>query len=77
MFFFFYLFNRGTTLQTLDKMKDVKLVGKQFCSFNVISTRKTEVRQVLKKVSFFVVVGLWSQWADKLTIHSIPCSWIV
>ncbi len=26
---------------------------------------------------FFVVVGLWSQSADKLTIHSIPCSWIL
>jgi hypothetical protein len=39
----------------MDKMKDVKLVGKQFCSLNVISTRKTEVRQVLKKVSY---VGL-------------------
>ena len=25
---------------------------------------------------FFFVVGLWSQSADKLTIHSIPCSWI-
>jgi hypothetical protein len=35
-------------------MKDVKLVGKQFCSLNVISTRKTEVRQVLEKVSFFL-----------------------
>jgi hypothetical protein len=26
---------------------------------------------------FFVVVGLWSQTADKLTIYSIPCSWIL
>ena len=24
-----------------------------------------------------VVVGLWSQSADKLTIHSIPCNWIL
>ncbi len=24
---------------------------------------------------FFFFVGLWSQSADKLTIHSIPCSW--
>jgi hypothetical protein len=24
---------------------------------------------------FFFFVGLWSQSADKLTIHSLPCSW--
>ncbi len=30
-----------------------------------------------KNVFFFVVVGLWSQWTDKLTIHLIPCSWIL
>ncbi len=24
----------------------------------------------------YFFVGLWSQLADKLTIHSIPCSWI-
>ena len=29
------------------------------------------------KSFFFVVVELWSQLADKLTIHSIPCSWIL
>jgi hypothetical protein len=27
--------------------------------------------------TFLFVVGLWSQSADKLTIHSIPCSWIL
>ncbi len=27
--------------------------------------------------TFFFVVGLWSQLVDKLTIHSIPCSWIL
>jgi hypothetical protein len=26
---------------------------------------------------FFFFVGLWSQLADKLTIYSIPCSWIL
>jgi hypothetical protein len=25
----------------------------------------------------FFFVGLWSQSADKLTIHSIPCSWVL
>ncbi len=25
----------------------------------------------------FFLVGLWSQLADKVTIHSIPCSWIL
>ncbi len=29
------------------------------------------------KFFFVVVVGLWSQSANKLTIHSIPCSWIL
>jgi len=28
------------------------------------------------KTGFFLV-GLWSQSADKLTIHSLPCSWIL
>jgi len=35
-------------------------------------------KNIFKKWMFFVVVvGLWSQLADKLTIHSIPCIWIL
>jgi hypothetical protein len=26
---------------------------------------------------FFLAFGFWSQSADKLTIHSLPCSWIL
>jgi hypothetical protein len=32
---------------------------------------------ILILVFFFFFVGLWSQSADKLTIHSLPCSWIL
>ncbi len=33
-------------------------------------------QRCFKLFFFFFFVGLWSQSADKLTIHSIPCSWI-
>ncbi len=33
--------------------------------------------KIKKIVFFFFFVVLWSQSADKLTIHSIPCSWIL
>ncbi len=32
---------------------------------------------LVSTVAIFFFVGLWSQSADKLTIHSIPCSWIL
>ncbi len=34
-----------------------------------------EVNCIIQKF-FFCFFGLWSQSAGKLTIHSIPCSWI-
>ncbi len=36
-----------------------------------------EVPQTYFFFFFFFFFGLWSQSADKLTIHSLPCSWIL
>jgi hypothetical protein len=51
---------------------------------NTIAKRNTKKSLILFIVGlvsfffffFFFFFGLWSQLADKLTIHSIPCSWI-
>jgi hypothetical protein len=46
--------------------------------FKLEKSTKTWVQVSAKNLFFFFFfVGLWSQSADKLTIHSIPCSWIL
>ena len=37
----------------------------------------SKTQKVKQYDNYFFLVGLWSQSADKLTIHAIPCSWIL
>ncbi len=45
--------------------------------FPLLSWKLTKVYYEILNLFFVVVVGLRSQSAYKLTIHSIPCSWIL
>jgi hypothetical protein len=48
-----------------------------FCFLSSFLSSPIFFPSFLCKDIFFFFVGLWSQLADKLTIHSLPCSWIL
>ncbi len=49
-------------------------VGVDVFASQLSTQKKMDLR---KNLIFFFFVVLWSQSVDKLTIHSIPCSWII